>query len=410
MDHLNKAAILTIGDEIMIGQITDTNSAWIAAFLDKHGYKIACKLAVGDTIEAIMHGIDICRNEASVLILTGGLGPTSDDLTVDALTAYFKTTKVWHEETWQRILVLLQKWGRPATEMHKLQCYLPASAEIIANDRGSAPGMIFREKDIILVSMPGVPSEMKHLLGDKIIHMLPKASPVQHLFVRTAGEGETVLAEMISDIESSLPADIKLAYLPSYGYVTLRLTTYNPAMSEIIVSFQQQIIQRLGDLVYGTGDATLPKAVGELLSTRNETVGTGESCTGGYVSHLITSIPGSSSYYMGSVIPYSYDLKTMLLDIPEATLNQYGAVSEEVIRLMAEGVRKKLGVTWSLATSGIAGPGGATPQKPVGTIWIACSGPHGTKTRKLQLNRDRIGNIEYTAFACLILLRKMMME
>jgi nicotinamide-nucleotide amidase len=410
MDHLNKAAILTIGDEIMIGQIVDTNSAWIAAFLDKHGYKIACKLAVGDTIEAIMHGIEICRNEANLLILTGGLGPTSDDLTVDALTAYFKTTKRWHEETWQRILVLLQKWNRPATEMHKLQCYLPDTAEIIPNDRGSAPGMIFREKELILVSMPGVPSEMKHLLSDKIIQLLPKGNPVYHLFVRTAGEGETVLAEMIHDIEAALPPDIKLAYLPSYGYVTLRLTTYNMTLQPAMNTIHQQIIDRLGALVYGTGDDTLSKSVGELLLSKNQTIGTGESCTGGYLAHLITSVPGSSAYYMGSVIPYSYELKTALLDIPEETLNTYGAVSEDVIRLMAEGVRKKLGVDWALATSGIAGPGGATPHKPVGTIWIACSGPDGTKTRKLQLNRDRIGNIEYTAFACLILLRRMMLE
>ena len=181
-------------------------------------------------------------------------------------------------------------------------------------------------------------------------------------------------------------------------------------MKDELDNFEKQILNRLDKLVFGTGDVNLSKAIGALLKERKETIGTAESCTGGYVSHLITSIPGSSEYYLGSVIPYAYELKTSLLDISTDMLNTYGAVSEEVVTAMAEGVRKKLGVTWSIATSGIAGPGGATPQKPVGTIWIACAGPHGTKARLLKLSRDRMSNIEYSAIASLVLLRKMMLD
>ena len=409
MNTIKKAAILTIGDELMIGQIVDTNSAWIAAFLDQHGWQVTRKLGVRDDIPQIMEGMSLCLEAADVLVMTGGLGPTSDDLTVDALCQYFNCNKVWHEETWQRVQEILKRFGREPAEMHKLQCYQPDAAEIIANDQGSAPGTLFRRENKIVISVPGVPNEMKHLLKDKIIHLLPKGNPVEHRIIRTAGEGETVIAEMIKDIEEALPSDIKLAYLPHFSQVTLRLTSYNSELKNELEQFEQQIIERLDKLVFGTGDINLSRAIGGLLKERKETIGTAESCTGGYVSHLITSVPGSSEYYMGSVIPYAYELKTSLLDISTDMLNTFGAVSEEVVTAMAEGVRKKLGVTWAIATSGIAGPGGATPQKPVGTIWIACSGPNGTKARLLKLNRDRMSNIEYTAIASLVLLRKMIL-
>lgn len=408
MNPIKKAAILTIGDELMIGQITDTNSVWIASFLDQHGWQVTRKMGVRDEIPQIIEGISICLDAADLLITTGGLGPTNDDLTVDALCQYFDCKKVWHEETWQRVLEILKRFGREPSDMHKLQCYQPDAADIIPNDQGSAPGIVFHKNDKIVVSVPGVPNEMKHLLKDKVINLLPKGNPVEHRFIRTAGEGETVLAEMIADIETSLPKDIKLAYLPNFSQVTLRLTAYGDGKQKLLDQFQEQMISRLGNLVYGTGDTNLPKAIGELLRARNETIGTAESCTGGYASHLITSVPGSSDYYLGSVIPYAYELKTSLLDITQEMLQTYGAVSEEVVTAMAEGARRKLNVTWSIATSGIAGPGGATPQKPVGTIWIACSGPNGTRTKLLKLTRDRLSNIEYAAIASFVLLRKMM--
>lgn len=410
MSGMKTASILTIGDELMIGQIIDTNSAWIASFLDQHGWKVIRKMGVRDDIPQILEGMNACLESSDLLIMTGGLGPTSDDLTVDALCRFFGCKKVWHEETWQRVQAIIRRFGREPSEMHKLQCFQPEIAEIIPNDQGSAPGTVFHQKDKIVVSLPGVPNEMKHLLRDKIITLLPKGNPVEHRFIRTAGEGETVIAEMIKDIEASLPLEIKLAYLPHFSQVTLRLTSYDHNKKNLLDHFETQILTRLSTLVFGTGDINLSKAIGGMLRERNETIGTAESCTGGYISHMLTSVPGSSDYYKGSVIPYAYELKTLLLDITEEMLSTYGAVSEEVVMAMANGARNKFGVTWAIATSGIAGPGGATPTKPVGTIWIACSGPYGTKSRLLRLNRDRMSNIEYTSIAALVLLRKMMLE
>ena len=405
-----KAAILTIGDELLIGQIVDSNSAWIASWLDRHGWKVTRKFSVGDEISQIIEGIKLCEEAADLIITTGGLGPTKDDLTKEALCQYYGCKMIWHEETWERMQEILRRFGREPSELHKVQCYLPEIAHIVPNDYGSAPGMLFKTGNKILVSVPGVPNEMKHLLSDKFIKLIPTGDAIEHRFIRTAGEGETVIADMISDIESGLPDQIKLAYLPSFSRVTLRLTSKTPGNKELIEKYEAQIIDRLGDLVYGTGDISLSQAIGEMLRKRNETIGTGESCTGGYVSHLITSVSGSSDYFIGTIVPYAYRMKTSELDVPQEMLWVYGAVSEHVVRAMAEGVRRNLDVTWAIATSGIAGPTGGTPEKPVGTIWIACAGPKGTKARLLQLTRDRLSNIEYTSIAALVLLRKMMLE
>lgn len=408
---MKKAAIMTIGDEIMIGQITDTNSSWIASWLDLNGWKVTRKLGVRDDINEIIKGIDICLEDADLLITTGGLGPTKDDLTKEALCQYYHSKLIWHEETWTRVNEILKRIGRVPNESHKVQCYMPDNAQVIPNDQGSAPGMLFEKDHKILAAVPGVPHEMRHLLSEKIIHHLPKGDPVLHKFIRTAGEGETVISEMISDIESGLPSDIKLAYLPSFSQVTLRLTSYGEGKKEIMEQLQSGIIERLGNLVFGnTIDTSLSKSIGEILRARNETIGTGESCTGGYISHLLTVVSGSSDYFIGSIVPYAYRMKTSELDVSQEMLWVHGAVSEEVVRAMAEGVRKNLDVTWALATSGIAGPTGGTPSKPVGTIWIACAGPNGTKARLLQLTRDRVSNIEYTSVAALVLLRKMLLE
>ncbi len=410
MKNIKKAAILTIGDELMIGQIVDTNSVWIASFLDKLGWQVVRKMGVRDDITDIIGGMDLCLESADLLIMTGGLGPTNDDLTVDALCQYFNTKKVWHEDTWQRFIEILTRFGREPTEGHKLQCYQPEAAEILSNNHGSAPGTLFRRDEKIVISLPGVPNEMKYILEYQAAHLLPKGNAIEHRIIRTAGEGETILAQKISDIEGSLPNDIKLAYLPHFSQVTLRLSAYGENKSESLNHFENLITEKLGTLVFGKGDCTLSQSIGEFLTTRGETMGTAESCTGGYIAHLITSIPGSSAYYLGSVIPYAYELKTALLSIASETLMEHGAVSEKVIVEMVEGAKVKLGVTWAIATSGIAGPGGATPQKPVGTIWIACSGPHGTKSRLLKLTRDRKSNIEYASIAALVMLRHMLLK
>ena len=407
---MKKAAILTIGDELMIGQIVDSNSSWIASWLDRNGWQVVRKMGVRDDINQIIEAIALCHASAELVITTGGLGPTKDDMTDEALCEYYGCGKIWNEETWQRMIVSLKKFNREPSLLHKEQCNLPESAQIINNDQGSAPALFFNVPNKMLIAVPGVPHEMRHLLEDKISPLITTDKNFEHRIIKTCGEGETVIAEMISDIEDALPEEIKLAYLPSFSQVTLRLSTYHPEQKESIDSIHQQIIARLGSLVYAVKNVTLSQAMGEMLRNRNETIAVAESCTGGHLSHLITTVPGSSDYFIGSIIPYAYRMKTSELDIPEETLLAHGAVSKQVITMMAENIRKKLNVTWSLASSGIAGPGGATPDKPVGTIWIACSGPSGTTSRLLQLTKDRISNIEYTSIAALVLLRKCMMS
>jgi len=404
-----KAAVLTIGDELMIGQVVDSNSTWIASWLDKNGWKVTRKIGVRDDVAHIVEGITLCHEVADLVITTGGLGPTKDDLTKEALCEYFECGKVWHEETWQRVVKIMERFNRAPSELHKQQCYMPELAQVIPNDQGSAPGLFFHQDDKYLISVPGVPHEMRHLLSEKINHLIPAGDAVEHRFIRTCGEGETFIADMITDIEATLPSNIKLAYLPSFSQVTLRLTGYGPDQKAIMDTLSEQINSRLGNLVYGLGNITFSQAIGELLRKNNHTIGVAESCTAGYISHLITTASGSSDYFIGAVIPYAYRAKTSELEISEQTLLKYGAVSQEVVTQMAENVRQKLDVTWSLASSGIAGPTGGTQEKPVGTIWIACSGPDGTKSKLLRLTRDRISNIEYTAIAALVLLRKCML-
>lgn len=405
-----KAAILTIGDELMIGQIVDSNSSWIASWLDQNGWQVVRKMGVRDDIPMILESLALCHAAADLVITTGGLGPTKDDLTKEALCIYYSSKNVWHEATWLRLLEILRKFNRDPSPLHREQCYLPEDAVIINNDQGSAPGMFFKKGNKMLLAVPGVPHEMKHLLSEKTSDLIPIDNAVEHRYIRTCGEGETVIADMIKDIEDALPPDIKLAYLPSFSLVTLRLSLYSFEKKDILDSFVQQINGRLKHLIYGYGKATLSQSIGELLRRRNDTIAVCESCTGGYLSHLLTTVPGSSDYFIGSIVPYAYRMKTSELYISEETLLAYGAVSKEVVTLMAENIRTKLSVTWSLASSGIAGPTGGTPDKPVGTIWIACSGPSGTRAKLLQLARDRISNIEYTAVAALVLLRKCMLE
>lgn len=400
----NKAAILTIGDELMIGQTVDTNSAWMARWLDTHGWRIMWRSSCGDTLEAIRDGIGQCLERADLVLISGGLGPTNDDRTVEALCDYFNCESVWHEPTWKRMTDILKTYNREPTDMHRKQCYLPSIAIPVPNDRGTAPGLVIELDGKRLVSMPGVPSEMKHLLGEKIGPTLPVTGHVEHRFVRTAGEGESVIAEKVADIEAALPGYIHLAYLPSFGTVTLRLSAYEAGHSVILDQLQKEIAARLGHLVYSREMETLSAAIGKRLRDRGQTLATAESCTGGYLAHLITSEAGSSDYYLGSVIAYANTIKTRMLEVNVHDLTMAGAVSEAIVGEMAEGARHRIGADWALATSGIAGPGGATPTKPVGTVCIACAGPNGISTRTAHFRRDRAGNIESAAVAALTML------
>lgn len=405
------AELLTIGDEILYGQIVDTNSQWMSVELDKVGIKVVRKTSIGDREDEILAALAEAEKRADIILITGGLGPTSDDLTKPCLAKYFNCELKIHEEALAEVTEFFVSRGRELTETNRQQAALPACCTKITNPIGTAPGMWFEKNGKIFMSMPGVPHEMKRMMTERVIPRLQKAFElpvIVHKIVRTVGVGESMLADRIAPWEKSLPDHIKLAYLPGLGDVKLRLTGFGSS-EEKLRSEIDALIEKLkpvaGSCIYGFGDQTLEEAIGQLLRSKKLTLSIAESCTGGYLSHLITSVPGASEYFLGSMVPYDYEIKMRQLGVKPETLEKYGAVSEPTIIEMANIVRAKFNTDIGVATSGIAGPGGATPDKPVGTVWIAYSDKHQTVTRKLQLSKDRMINIRLASAAVLNLIR-----
>jgi nicotinamide-nucleotide amidase len=405
------AELLTIGDEILYGQIIDTNSQWMSVELDKVGINVIRKTSIGDRESEILDALKEAEGRADIILITGGLGPTSDDLTKPCLSAYFNCELKIHEEALAEVTEFFRSRGRELTEINRQQAALPVCCTKITNAVGTAPGMWFEKNGRIFMSMPGVPHEMKRMMTDRVIPKLLetfKMPTIMHRVIRTAGIGESFLAEKISMWEKSLPEHIKLAYLPGLGEVKLRLTSIGedtPAMKKEIDVLVEKLMPLAGEYIYGMGEDGFEVVIGKLLKEKGLTLAVAESCTGGYVSHLITSVPGSSDYFLGSIVPYAYEIKMRQLGVKPETLETYGAVSEPTIKEMANLVRAKFNTDIGVATSGIAGPGGATPDKPVGTIWIAYSDKNSTVTKKLQLSSDRMINIKGTAIAVLNLIR-----
>jgi len=405
------AELLTIGDEILYGQIVDTNSQWMSVELDKIGVKVIRKTAVGDVEEEILSAFAEAEKRADIILITGGLGPTSDDLTKPLLAKYFNCELIINEEALAEVTEFFKSRGRELTELNRQQAALPTACEKITNPIGTAPGMWFDKGDKVFMSMPGVPHEMKKMMSEQVLPRIVKKYKlpvIYHKLIRTIGLGESFLAERISDWEKSLPSHIRLAYLPNLGEVRLRLT----CVGESKVQLEQEanaLIDHLKELIgkhiYGYGEDPIEVVIGNLLREKKLTLSIAESCTGGYLSHLITSVPGCSEYFLGSMVPYAYEIKMRQLGVKPETLDKYGAVSEPTIIEMANIVRAKFNTDIGVATSGIAGPGGATPDKPVGTVWIAYSDKFQTVTKKLQLSKDRMINIRMTSMAVLNLLR-----
>ena len=406
-----KAELLTIGDEILYGQIVDTNSQWMSVELGNAGVKVIRKTSVGDEEGEILTAFAEAEKRADIILITGGLGPTSDDLTKPCLAKYFNCEMKYHEEALAEVTEFFKSRGRELTDINRDQALLPVCCEKITNVMGTAPGMWFNRNGKVFVSMPGVPHEMKRMMSDIIIPKIKAtfATPViYHKQIQTIGIGESMLAEKIVAWEKSLPSHMKLAYLPSLGEVKLRLTGIGKSKAELEAEaneLTEKLKERVGQFIYGYGDAPIEVVVGNTLRERHLTLAVAESCTGGYVSHLITSVPGSSAYFFGSMIPYAYEIKMRQLGVKPETLEKYGAVSEPTIVEMANIVRAKFNTDIGVATSGVAGPGGATPDKPVGTVWIAYSDKHQTVTKRLQLSKDRMINIKLSSTAVLNLIR-----
>ncbi|MFT6880479.1 MAG: nicotinamide-nucleotide amidase [Arcticibacterium sp.] len=415
MKHIY-AEVITIGDEILYGQITDTNSQWISAELDKIGIKTLRKTSIGDHKSEILGILEEAQKRADVLIFTGGLGPTKDDITKKTLAEFFNDSLEINELALSNVIELFQSRGFKITEINRQQAAIPTRSTYLNNAVGTAPGMWFDEKGKIFISMPGVPFEMKYLMEHEVLPRLRKhfKTPfIIHKIIRTVGIGESFLAEMIESWEDALPEHIKLAYLPSMGQVRLRLTGVGNNKEQLASELNSQaekVYPMIGKGLFSKDNEELEVVIGKMLLERNATLSTAESCTGGFLAHSITANAGSSAYYLGSVISYSNDAKIDLLGVNKDTLASHGAVSEQTVVQMAEGARKALKTTYALSTSGIAGPEGGTDEKPVGTIWMACAGPNRTITKKILSTKTRIVNIQYGSKTALNLLRKMLSE
>jgi nicotinamide-nucleotide amidase len=412
-----QASIITIGDELLIGQVIDTNSAWMAQELNKAGISVARRVAVGDEWNEIWKALDEESKHAQIILITGGLGPTSDDITKPLLCEYFNGKMILNEEALENVKYIFERViKRPMIERNAKQAEVPDVCKVIQNKRGTAPGMWFEKDEKIFVSMPGVPHEMKGMMEDYVIPKLTAQFELPHIVHRTlltAGVGESYLAELIIDFEAALPSKIKLAYLPNYGMVRLRLSTsgFDKAIIEKEIQQQFDTLQSLvKEYLVTNEDEPIEKVVGKLLLSKNKTLCTAESCTGGYIAHLLTSIPGSSAFYDGSVVTYSYKAKEDLLQVEHSTLEIKGAVSEEVVIQMAKGALKNIGSGYVIAVSGIMGPDGGMPDKPVGTVWIAVGNNEKIATNKLFFRFDRMRNIQLTAANALNLLRKFIIE
>ncbi|MFN8323829.1 MAG: competence/damage-inducible protein A [Chitinophagales bacterium] len=408
-----KATVITIGDEILIGQIVDTNSAWIGQQFSLMGIKIHEIISCGDDSEQITDALNRAKASSQVVIMTGGLGPTKDDITKNTLVKYFNTELELNEEVWEKMKQIFEKRGLQVLEMNRSQAMIPKACTMLPNLRGTAQGMWFDIDGVVFVSMPGVPHEMKHLMEKQVFPRLRERfsfPKIVHATIMTAGAGESVVASKLSEFEAQLPSYIKLAYLPNLGVVKLRLSASGEgeALSNEVEAQKQQMKAILGNLVYTDGEDTLENYLGKKLIENKATVSCAESCTGGYIAHLFTSIPGSSKYFEGGVVSYSYEVKEKILGVKKETLNTVGAVSEECVREMLEGLLRVTGTTYGMAISGIAGPDGGTPDKPVGTVWIAVGTKEKTVARKFQFFPSRMENIRVFSNAVLNMLRLLM--
>lgn len=407
------ATVITIGDEILIGQIVDTNSAWIGQQFNAIGIRLYEIISCGDDAMQITSALDRAKQQSQVVIMTGGLGPTKDDITKKTLVEYFNTELELNEEVWEKMKLIFEKRGLQVLEMNRSQAMIPKASTMLPNMRGTAQGMWFDVDGVVYISMPGVPHEMKHLMETQVLPRLKERFSFPHIYhvnLMTAGAGESVVANKLSAFEEQLPSNMKLAYLPNLGVVKLRISAYGEgdALANVVAVQKEKIKEALGSLVYQEGEEPLEVFIGNLLSERKETISCAESCTGGYISHLLTSVAGSSAYFEGSIISYSYDVKEKVLGVKNKTLMQVGAVSEECVQEMLSGLLKLTGTTYGIAVSGIAGPGGATADKPVGTVWIAVGSQQRQVAKRFQFFPSRAENIKVFSNAALNMLRLFM--
>lgn len=411
-----QAEIITIGDEILIGQIVDTNSAWIGQKLNEIGISIKQISSISDDRNDILSTLRAAVNRADLVIITGGLGPTKDDITKKTLADYFEVGFKRDEGTLEQVKTLFERFKAPLLPVNIAQADVPENCLVLPNKNGTAPGMWFQEEDKLIISLPGVPFEMKYLMEEEVIPRIKqqyKLPNIVHHTMLTAGIGESFLAEKISAIEDMLPKHIKLAYLPKLGQVRLRLSAYGTdktALENEVNLIAGEIKKLIAPYLISDTDTPIEKVILDFMEVRNLKLAIAESCTGGYLAHQITQHPGCSSVFAGSAVAYSYEMKESMLDVKHETLTQHGAVSAEVVEEMAIGVINRYKADYSVSISGIAGPDGGIPEKPVGTVWIAVANKTKTLSRKFQFGNKRKENIERSAISALIMLHKLLKE
>ena len=414
------ASIITIGDELLIGQVIDTNSAYLAQQLNKAGFIVQCRVAVGDNAAAIKAALDTEKLRSQIILITGGLGPTADDITKPMLCDYFGGKLIVNSEAYDNVKnIITHILKRPFTERNQKQAEVPDVCTVLQNKRGTAPGMVFTQlvnnHHTIFVSMPGVPYEMMGMMELDVIPLLKAQFTTQSIAHRTlvlAGVGESTIADLLTTYEAQLPANTTLAYLPSYGMLRLRLTATHPSEAENNIQIDQlfyTLQQHVQPYLVSITDEPLQNTVAQLLQKNNKTISTAESCTGGYIAHLFTSIEGASSFFEGSIISYSNHAKQSLLQVANQTLIDNGAVSQAVVIQMAKGALLQFNTSYTIAVSGIMGPGGGTPNKPIGTVWICVGSPKSLVAEQFHFRFDRALNIKLTAAAGINMLRKLIL-
>lgn len=411
-----RAEIITIGDEILIGQIVDTNSAWMAQKLNLAGIKVKQISSVSDDRQHILEALNESKSRADLILITGGLGPTKDDITKKTLAEYFKTGYRLDQDALENVKRIFLKYKAPLLEINIKQAEVLDNCITLLNLNGTAPGMWIEHEDKIFVSMPGVPFEMMYMMEEQVIPKIKQAFKlpiIHHHTILTAGIGESILAEKIESIEDSLPEHIKLAYLPKLGTVRVRLSgdgQNEEQLKKEISIYAKRIIDKIHEFVIAENDTPIEKVILDFMEAENLSLSVAESCTGGYISHQFTQHPGSSKVFLGGAVTYSNSLKISILGVSEITINNFGAVSEETVKEMSEGAKSAFHSDYSIAVSGVAGPDGGTIEKPVGTVWIAVTGKTKTITKTYNFGNKRTQNIERSATTALVLLYKLMKE
>jgi nicotinamide-nucleotide amidase len=411
-----QAEIITIGDELLIGQVVDTNSAWIGKTLNTHNIRINRINSISDNAEEIVDVLNGCLERSELIIITGGLGPTRDDITKKTLKDYFGMGWRVDQDVLDQLEAFFENRGRQLLEINQLQAQVPDGCKILHNEWGTAPGMWFEKDGKVVISLPGVPYEMKNIIDYKAIPLIVekfKQAPLYHKVLVTVNVPESIIAKNIEDIEDELPEYIKLAYLPGFNVVRLRLTGVSDGKVDIhkeVNFYADKIKERVADALVAEEDLSMSELVFQLLENKGKTLSVAESCTGGYISHLLTLIPGVSKVFVGSVVSYSNSVKHHQLGVENTLFETVGAVSEQVVTEMAAGVRERLDTDYSLAVSGVAGPGGGSIEKPVGTIYISVASRNKSVVKRFQFNGDRMNVIARSANLGFDLLRRLILE